>query len=138
MAMLCMLGCTLIPSVRFTEDRDTVRLARVIYALGRDESYETKLALGTVVMNRVENDWFPDTLGEVLRDQQQFPSGTRYDDASLNAAHAVLAGERALPEEALYYQYADTSAPAERIAQSGAYSFYATPSGRRAAAGGAR
>ena len=66
LAAMVLLVCMMIPSVSYTEDRDTVLLARTIYALGRDESYETKLALGTVVMNRVENAWFADTLGEVL------------------------------------------------------------------------
>ena len=96
LAAVVLLVCMMIPSVSYTEDRDTVLLARTIYALGRDESYETKLALGTVVMNRVENAWFADTLGEVLEQQQQFPAGSRYDAESLKAAHAVLAGTRAL------------------------------------------
>ena len=124
---LALLACALIPSVGFTEDRDTVLLARALYALGKNESYETKLALGTVVMNRVENPWFADTLGEVLRDQQQFPAGSRYDDESLQAAHAVLTGKRALDANALYYQAADASAgwgDANRIASAGNYNFY--------------
>ena len=116
-----------VPSVSFTEDRDTVQLARTIYALGKGESYETKLALGTVVMNRVENPWFADELGEVLRDQQQFPAGNRYDDDSLRAAHAVLSGKRALPDSALYYQAADASlawGAENRIDSVGGYNFY--------------
>ena len=124
---LALLACALIPSVGFTEDRDTVLRARALYALGKNESYETKLALGTVVMNRVENPWFADTLGEVLRDQQQFPAGSRYDDESLQAAHAVLTGKRALDANALYYQAADASAgwgDANRIASAGNYNFY--------------
>ena len=84
--VLALLACALIPSVGFTEDRDTVLLARTLYALGKNESYATKLALGTVVMNRLENNWFADSLGEVLNDQQQFPAGSRYDDESLRAA----------------------------------------------------
>ena len=52
-ALAVALVCALVPSVSFTEDRDTVQLAKVIYALARDESYATKLAIGTVVMNRV-------------------------------------------------------------------------------------
>ena len=116
-----------VPSVSFTEDRDTVHLARAIYALGKAESYETKLALGTVVMNRVENPWFANDLGEVLRDQQQFPAGSRYDDDSLRAAHAVLSGKRALPAAALYYQAADASlawGDANRVDAVGGYNFY--------------
>lgn len=125
--VLAALACALIPSVSFTEDRDTVLLARTIYALGKNESYATKLALGTVVMNRLENNWFADSLGEVLEDQQQFPSGSRYDVESLNAAHAVLAGKRVLSADALYYQAADAAqswGSAHRIASAGNYNFY--------------
>ena len=116
-----------VPSVSFTEDKNTVQLARAIYALGKNEAYETKLALGTVVMNRVENPWFADDLGEVLRDQQQFPAGSRYDDDSLRAAHAVLSGKRNLPGSALYYQAEDASltwGEANRIDSVGGYNFY--------------
>lgn len=127
LALAVMLACLFIPSASFTEDRDTVLLARTIYALGKAEDYETKLALGTVVMNRVENNWFADTLGDVLTDQQQFPAGSRYDDESLRAAHDVLSGERVLPENALYWQAADASAAwgeENRVESMGNYNFY--------------
>ena len=127
LVVLAAVAVMLVPSVSFTEDRDTVQLARTIYALGKSESYETKLALGTVVMNRVENPWFADELGEVLQDQQQFPAGSRYDADSLRAAHAVLSGKRSLPDSALYYQAADASlawGDANRIDSVGGYNFY--------------
>ena len=127
LVMLAAAACMFVPSVSFTEDRDTVQLARAIYALGKAESYETKLALGTVVMNRVENPWFAGDLGGVLSDQQQFPAGSRYDGDSLRAAHAVLSGARSLPGDALYYQAADATASwgnANRIDRVGGYNFY--------------
>ena len=127
LAVLAAVAAMFVPSASFTEDVNTVRLARVIYALGKAEAYETKLALGTVVMNRVENPWFADDLGEVLRDQQQFPAGSRYDDDSLRAAHAVLSGKRNLPDNALYYQAADASlawGDANRVDAVGGYNFY--------------
>ena len=126
-ALVAVFVCMLVPSVSFTEDRATVLLARTIFALGRDESYETKLALGTVVMNRVENSWFSDNLGEVLEEQHQFPSGSRYDSDSLKAAHAVLSGERALDSSALYYRPLDASEPwssEHLVATVGGYAFY--------------
>ena len=115
------------PSVSYTEDTSTIQLARTLYALGRGESYETKLAIGTVVMNRVESPWFDATLAGVLSEQQQFPAGERYDDESLRAAHAVLAGERTLDSGVLYFQSEDASdpwsglTPAEEV---GGYRFY--------------
>jgi len=126
-AVLALLVCALIPSASFTEDRDTILLARTIYALGKTEDYETKLALGTVVMNRLENNWFADSLGEVLKDQQQFPAGSRYDDDSLRAAHELLSGKRTLNASALYYQSADASRSwgSENMVDSvGGYNFY--------------
>lgn len=129
MALAAMLAMMLVPTVSFTEDRDTVLLAKTIYALGKNESYETKLALGTVVMNRVENAWFGDTLGEVLEEQHQFPAGSRYDADSLKAAHAVLSGERTLSRAALYYQALDTVQPwnsADLVETVGGYGFYSS------------
>ena len=126
-ALVALLVCALIPSVSFTEDKDTILLARTLYALGKHESYETKLALGTVVMNRLENNWFADSLGEVLNDQQQFPAGSRYDDESLRAAHDLLSGKRALGSDALYYQSADASrswGEANMVDSIGSYNFY--------------
>ena len=127
MAVVALLVCMLIPTTSFTEDQDTVQLDRTIYALGRHESYETKLAIGSVVMNRVENPWFDDTLGEVLDEQQQFPSGSRYDDDSLRAAHEVLSGKRVLDGDALYYQPADAAEQWDSddlVDSVGGYNFY--------------
>ena len=125
-AALALMACVLLPGVSYTEDRDTVRLARAIYALARNESYETKLAIGTVVMNRIESAWFEDTLGEVLDEQHQFPIGSRYDADSLAAAHDVIAGRRALDRDALYYQSLAASHPRTDapLAVVGGYAFY--------------
>ena len=127
-AILILGACILIPKPGFTEDRDTVLLARTIYALARNDSYDAKLAIGTVAMNRVANPWFGDSLGEVLNEQHQFPIGSRYDSESLSAAHAVLSGRRNLSAEALYYQSADASAPRgdKPLTTVGKFSFYAT------------
>ncbi|MGN1007248.1 MAG: cell wall hydrolase [Aristaeellaceae bacterium] len=127
LAMLALAVCLFLPEARFTEDEDTVLLARTIYALGKEESYATKLKLGSVVMNRLESDWFADDLGEVLSDPQQFPAGNRYDADSLRAAHELLTGRRALDGDALYYQAADASEPwgeAHRVDSAGNYNFY--------------
>ena len=121
-----MLISILTPATSFTEDKDTVLLAKSIYALARSESYDTKLAIGCVVMNRVENPWFGDTVGEVLSEQHQFPAGSRYDAESLSAAHDVLSGKRVLGENALYYRANDASGEwcAAALKTVGNYSFY--------------
>lgn len=125
-ALLALLSCAMLPRAGFTEDRDTVLLARAIYALAREESYETKLAIGTVAMNRVENPWFSNTLSGVLNEQHQFPIGARYDAESLSAAHAVLAGRRTLDASAVCYQSLSASEPRRDapIATVGGFAFY--------------
>ena len=127
LAVMCL--CAAIPAMSFTEDRATVRLARTIYALAADESYETKLAIGTVAMNRVESPWYPDELADVLAQKHQFPSGSRYDSESLRAAHAVVSGRRTVDSCAIAFQARDASAPrgdADKCAESGNYNFYST------------
>jgi len=125
-AVAALLACALVPSVSFTEDRDTVLLARAIYALARDASYDAKLAIGTVAMNRRDSVWFDDTLDGVLNEQHQFPIGSRYDAQSLAAAHEVLSGRRTLDADALYYQSPAASRPRDDspIAEVGGFRFY--------------
>lgn len=125
-ALAALMACALMPHVSFTEDRDTVLLARAIYALARSESYDTKLAIGTVAMNRLDSVWFADDLGGVLNEQHQFPIGRRYDAESLKAAHAVLSGRRVLSADALYYQSLSASQPREDapLATVGGFAFY--------------
>ena len=125
-AVVALMACVLVPGVSYTEDRDTVLLARAIYALARNESYDAKLAIGTVAMNRLDSFWFEDTLDGVLNEQHQFPIGSRYDAECLEAAHAVLSGRRTLSPDALYYQSLSASQPRSDapLAVVGGYAFY--------------
>lgn len=97
LVLLALIVCA--PVHGLSEDKSTVQLARAIYAVARDDTYEAKLALGSVVMNRVDNPWYPDTLAEVLDEKHQFPAGRTYDDESLKAAHAVVTGQRTLDKD---------------------------------------
>ena len=127
LAAAALLACALVPGISYTEDRDTILLARAIYALARNESYDVKLAIGAVAMNRLDSAWFPDTLGGVLNEQHQFPLGSRYDDESLSAAHAVLSGRRTLAADAVYYQSLSAAQPRADapLAVVGGFAFYA-------------
>ena len=120
--------CAIIPSANFAEDRATIRLARTIYAMAGDESYDGKLAVGTVVMNRVESPWYPNDLEKVLSQKHQFPSGSRYDEESLRAAHAVLSGDRGLDADVIDLQAKDAASPRPDApaAEKGNYNFYTT------------
>lgn len=53
-------------------DEELDLLSRLIEAEGGAESYETKLKIGSVVMNRVSDQDFPDTIQEVIYEKSQF------------------------------------------------------------------
>lgn len=53
-------------------DGDIRRMAAIIWCEARGESYEGQLAVGTVVMNRVESSRFPNTIEEVISQKGQF------------------------------------------------------------------
>ena len=101
-----------------SEDQYTIQLARVIYAVARNDSYDAKLALGSVVMNRVETPWYPAPLAEVLAEKHQFPAGQTYDDESLKAAHEVVTGMRTLDTELV--QWSSQPIEARKCVQVGA------------------
>ena len=126
--IVIMILCAAVPSISFTEDRDTVRLARTLYTLASGEDYETKLALGSVIMNRVDSPWYPDNLGDVLSQKHQFACGTRYDAESLRAAHALVSGKRTLDKDIIAFQAKDASAPRSDavVCEYGNYNFYTT------------
>ena len=128
--LLCaalILAILILPTLGLTEGADTIRLAKTLYLLGRDESYETLLDLGTVVMNRVDSPWYPDTVMGVLNQPQQFACGTLYDDESLRAARAVMMGARTLPADVVCYGTLDATQPLREdtlFTISGGYGFY--------------
>lgn len=95
-------------------------LALVIYqeAGGDDCSDDTRLKVGTVVMNRVEDDRFPDTIRDVVLQRAQYGTlywtGAEWPERASEAeeAHAVaraydcaervLRGHRALPSDTVF------------------------------------
>ena len=119
----------ILPGLGLTEGDNTITLARTLYTLGRDEDYQTLLMLGTVVMNRVESPWFPNTVAEVLGEPHQFPHGMMYDERTLQAAREIMMGRRAADEDVVYYTHIDSAAyfreeNARQYAESGSYLFY--------------
>lgn len=54
------------------DDEDLMRMAAIMYCEARGEPYEGILAVGTVVMNRVEDPRFPNTIEEVIMSPKQF------------------------------------------------------------------
>lgn len=124
-----LIGLLILPGLGLSEGDNTIILARTLYTLGRNESYETLLMLGSVVMNRVENPWFPNTIGEVLGQPHQFPHGMLYDERTLQAARELMMGRRVLDKDVVYYVHKDSEAyfsepNAQQYAEEGSYIFY--------------
>ncbi|WP_051688061.1 cell wall hydrolase [Desulfofalx alkaliphila] len=100
-------------AIRGTSRTDEVYwLARIIHAEAEGESYTGKVAVGNVVVNRVNNPRFPNTIYGVIFDVQegytQFSpvlDGRIYNtpnSESIRAAEAALNGERPVGS-ALYF-----------------------------------
>ena len=53
-------------------DSDVEIIARAIYGEGRGEPYEGQVAIGAVILNRVEDDDFPDTVSGVVYQKGAF------------------------------------------------------------------
>jgi N-acetylmuramoyl-L-alanine amidase len=84
------------------------QLARIIHSEARGESFKGQVAVGSVVLNRVDSSEFPDTIGEVIFQEGQF---TAVDDgqyllepnqSAYSAAQAALNGSDET-KGALYY-----------------------------------
>lgn len=124
---LTLIALIILPGVGVTEDEETMLLARTLYTMGKDESYETMVMLGTVIVNRTENAWFPSTVRDVINQPQQFAHGSRYSEQSLSAARSVLMGRRTLPGDVLYARALDATEQwddAYLVYSSGNYGFY--------------
>lgn len=101
-------------------DEELELLALVIYQeAGADTcSDDTRLKVGTVVMNRVASDAYPDTIREVVLqpaqygrlswtgpvwpDRAKLPQEAHAVERAYNCAEQVLLGHRALPADTVY------------------------------------
>ena len=80
-------------------------LARLITAEAGDQPYEGQVAVGTVVMNRLDNGHWGDTIYSVIYYKKHFARPKNYYIRNCyKAAKAVLEGERNLPDYILYFQ----------------------------------
>ena len=106
---LCLVLCFLLcfSSMAFVEvsDAEIELLAKVIMAEAGGESYDGMLAVGTVVMNRVESPDFPDTVKGVLKQKNQFAKPkAKYSEEAMKAALETVEGKRVFPANVLMFQ----------------------------------
>ncbi|WP_245409335.1 cell wall hydrolase [Methyloceanibacter sp. wino2] len=139
---LCLSGCTGrpvgLPMAATTDEREC--LVRAMYFESNRSSYDGSMAVGTVVMNRVESERFPNTICGVVGQHKQFAPGVltkRMDPkqmkVAVSASDAVLKGGRhpkvgpAMHFHAASYK---NPYPAKYMTVAGGNAFYLKP-GRR-------
>ncbi len=99
-ALLTLSGCSMFGQ-RTRAGSDLACLERVIYFESNRSSRDGMIAVGSVVMNRVNSDKFPNTVCGVVRQENQFAQGVMTQSMPHNgrplaveAATAILRGER--------------------------------------------
>lgn len=118
----------------FYDSDDLYWLSRIIYCESGNQVMSGKIAVGNVVLNRVNNGRFPDTVYDVIFQKNQFSpasSGSIYRDpneSSVVAAKLVLDGAEVL-ENALFFNRAGLVCYASKnrpyVATIGDHAFYA-------------
>lgn len=86
-----------ISQVEFTED-DVKMLANLIYCEARGESYDGKLAVGSVVVNRILSSKFPNSMAGVIYQSNQFAPVT----STRNSFVEALAYDKAANSSGCY------------------------------------
>jgi spore germination cell wall hydrolase CwlJ-like protein len=115
-------------------------LVRAMYFESNRSSYDGLIAVGTVVMNRVDARRFPNTICGVVSQDRQFAPGVltrpldpRQIGPAERAANAILRGERYAPVgRAMHFHMASfkNPYPAKYVAVAGGNAFYLKPGQR--------
>lgn len=127
-------GAYLAPGGYFYDSDTLYWLSRIINAESGNQPLEGQLAVGNVVMNRLMNPRFPDTIYDVLFQKNQFTparSGSINRDpneASIIAAKLVMDGAQVVPT-ALFFNQVGLPCYASRnrtyVTTIGSHAFYA-------------
>ena len=111
-------------------DEETLTLlARVITHESGNQSLEGKMAVGNVILNRVNHSRFPNTVSEVIYQKGQFPGATNAEpnEESILAARLCLEGANVVPD-AYYFNGVGKSCWASRnkalVKTIGGHAFY--------------
>ncbi|GIP37716.1 spore cortex-lytic enzyme [Paenibacillus sp. J31TS4] len=85
------------------------QLARIIYSEARGETFTGQVAVGAIVLNRVQSNLFPDSISEVIFQPGQFSAvddgqyWLKPDETSYKAARAALNGSDPTKGALFYY-----------------------------------
>lgn len=94
---------------------DTNKIAAMIYCEAGNQSYEGQVAVGAVIVNRINSPKFPNTVEEVLRAPKQFSpvksgkfdrvySTGSWSSSAYEAALDAIAGEKGQVADCLYFK----------------------------------
>lgn len=121
------------PGDSYYNDDTLFWLSRIIYAESGNQSLEGKIAVGNVVMNRVNSPLFPNNIYDVLTQPNQFSPAKNLskrtpNSESIVAAKLVLDGAEVLPT-ALFFNGKGLNSYASRnrpyVTTIGGHDFYA-------------
>jgi N-acetylmuramoyl-L-alanine amidase len=96
-------------------DNEFYLLARIINAEAGNQPYDGMIAVGNVVLNRVESPNFPNSIQSVIYQKGQFSPvangaiNKKPNAKSLKAAKEVLNGKRVVPSNVLYFYNPNTA-----------------------------
>ena len=126
-------GAYLQPGDSYYNEDTLFWLSRIIYAESGNQILDGKIAVGNVVMNRVESPQFPNNIYDVLNQKNQFSPASSLSKKTPNsqselAAKLVMDGAQVVPS-ALFFARAGMSCYASRnrtyVTTIGAHAFYA-------------
>jgi N-acetylmuramoyl-L-alanine amidase len=96
--------------INYKDNKDINLLAHIINAEAGNQPYNGKLAVGTVIMNRVESTEFPDSIKDVIYQRGQFSpvsNGTINNKPSKESIEAakeiILRGKRVFGKDILFF-----------------------------------
>jgi|GEM_PF-3481408 len=111
---------------------DILLIAKLIWEEARGESYEGMVAVGEVVLNRVEYDAWSDTVQGVIYQPKQFaPISGQYNETTLQAAMEAVGGSQ-IVDGAQYFFNPDKCDPEwandlDFVCRIGGHVFYGRP-----------
>lgn len=99
---------------RFMKKEEKKLLARLVHAEAKGEPYSGKVAVATVVLNRMEHEQFPDTVKEVIYQKNAFEpvqNGSINEPANKEAVQAVEEAieDQGKNDELLYFYNPETA-----------------------------
>ncbi|NSL50651.1 cell wall hydrolase [Calidifontibacillus erzurumensis] len=102
--------------IKHQTNDDLILLAKLIEAEAESEPFLGKVAIGNVIVNRVKDDRFPNSIKDVILEQGQFtPVSTgrinkvKPSNSSIDAAKKAIAGEKPVKDAIYFFNRANTT-----------------------------